>query len=151
MGFFDGKHSLAKVVEMVETALKELGFDPAVCRDEKDSGDKEQIWNFWYAPETIGIVITVRTFEKSVILDVHSPVVEMPRQNLLPFYRRLLELNLDGLSGPALGITENLVILTVGRPTDDLDPGELMWMIHAIGSSTEQHRQELIAEFGCET
>jgi hypothetical protein len=153
MSFFrkSRTHSPEKLVKMVETVLQEVGLDPVACRNEEGPEDQPHLaWNFQLPSGTTDLFLILRPSDEGLVLEVRSLVVQMPRQNLMPFYRRLLELNSDEVSGAAFGIHGDLVVLTVDRPTDDLDPSEVTRMISAVVAATEHYSRELSAEFGCQ-
>src|SRR5215212_1243460 len=56
-------------------------------------------------------------------LQVLSPILHLPMTNLLPLYRRLLELNLQ-LTNAALGVHLDVVYVFSERPLDGLDAVE---------------------------
>ena len=65
-------------------------------------------------------------------LQVLSPIIHLPDQNLLPLYRRLLELNLQ-LTNTSIGVYLDVVYVFNERPLQGLDSVEANHIITQLG------------------
>jgi hypothetical protein len=142
-------HSPDKVAKMVEGALTEIGLDPAECRNSEGPEDSPHLaWSF-PVPSGYEIFVILGVIDEEMVLQVRSLIAQMPQENLLPFYRRLLELNAEELRTVAFGISGQYVVLSAERPTADLDTSELLDMIWTVANYGELCAAQLKEEFGC--
>ena len=91
-------------------------------------------------------LIEILEYQDGTTVRVFSPILFLPDENLLPFYRRLLEINMD-LVGCALGVYEDKVAVLSERPTTGLDPIELERMIHFVAGVADDLDNQLADEF----
>jgi hypothetical protein len=80
-------------------------------------------------------------------LRVYSPVVFLPQENILPFYRRCLEIN-RGLLNCALCADEDRIGLVSQRPIEGLDPEELESTVGYLAAVADDLDTKLADEFG---
>ena len=80
-------------------------------------------------------------------LQVLSPIVHLPESNLLPLYRRLLELNLQ-LTNASLGIYLDVVYVFSERPLEGLDGNEANSIIDLVSAYADDLDDKLVNEFG---
>ena len=81
---------------------------------------------------------------------VVSPVMKLPEINAskVALYRRLLELNVEVLSGVSFGIKGDTVLLVADRSTEDLNASEVRTMILRVGYFADRYDDELVSQFG---
>ena len=101
----------------VEEILAQLGVDPAAARMDVESGYG---WNFLRGSALIEIYLTPEDWG---YLQVLSPIMHLPQNNLLALYRRLLETNLQ-LTNASLGVHEDVVYVFHERLLEGLDAAE---------------------------
>jgi len=144
--FGDKQESNLKTCQkMVESVIKELGLDPDGSR--LDTPEQSRLaWGLRCG--SAAVYVFLQAGEKENFIQVVSPVMKIPEQNILPLYRRLLELNAEELSGAAFGVKGEDVVLTIDRSTTDLDRTEVQSMITLIGEYADQYDDELVGEFG---
>lgn len=153
-------HSPKKLVKLVEAALVDLGLNPEDCRNDEGPEDSYHVaWNFMNPSSGHDIFLILRAVQDDanegesqqsqplMVLEVRTLVVRMPTDNLLPFYRRLLEINSEELSIAAFGISGQYATISTDRPTTDLDAAELLDMISAVAHYAEKYSAELRDEF----
>jgi hypothetical protein len=126
----------------VEQILAQIGIDPAQARMAINDGYG---WSFKRGSALIEIYVNQK--ETGGYLQVLSPIIHLPMTGLLPFYRRLLEINLQ-LSNAALGVYLDTVFLFVERPLDGLDPQETDHIINNISAYADELDDKLVSEFG---
>jgi len=102
-------------------------------------------WNFKRGSALIEIYIAVH--EGVGYLQVLSPIVDLPPANLLPLYRRLLEMNLQ-LTAAALGVFNEIVYVFHERPLDGLDSEEANTIINTVAAYADDMDDKLVQEFG---
>lgn len=76
-----------------------------------------------------------------------SPIVKLPQENLLAFYRRLLELN-DYYIGTKLSVRGNQVWLLGQRECEGMDKGEAKRLIDNVRITADDLDDKLMNEFG---
>jgi hypothetical protein len=131
--------------KMIESVIQELGLDPDRSRLESEEPGR-LAWGLRRG--SAAVFVFLQGGPESNYLQVVSPVMKIPEQNILPLYRRLLELNASGLHAAAFGVKGEDVVLTIDRTTTDIDRSEVANMIHLIGRYADQYDDELVAEFG---
>lgn len=84
------------------------------------------------------------------LLTIRCPVLRLPRENVLPLFRRLLALNLETTGAAAFALDEstNYVYLILQRPAEGLDFGEFRAAIESVADTAERQRATLAADFG---
>jgi len=80
-------------------------------------------------------------------LQVLSPLMHLPMSNLLPLYRRLLELNLQ-LTAAAVGVHLDVVYVFSERSLDGLDATEANTIINLVSAYADDLDDKLVTEFG---
>jgi hypothetical protein len=78
---------------------------------------------------------------------IGSPLVHLPKENLLPFYRRLLDLNSDPLRFGALATREDFVVLTRTIPINGLEEEAFLFNVHVLCLEADDLDDALINEF----
>lgn len=142
-------HGPEKVARMIEASLAELGLDPGECRNDEGPEDNAHLaWSF-RIESGHEIFLILGVVEGGMTLEVRSLIAKIPHDNVLPFYRRLLEINSEELTLAALGISGQYVTLSADRPTTDLDAGEITDMISRVVSYVERYAGDLRSEFSC--
>jgi hypothetical protein len=73
--------------------------------------------------------------------------MHLPMSNLLPLYRRLLELNLQ-LTAAAIGVHLDVVYVFSERPLDGMDAAEANTIINLVSAYADDLDDKLVTEFG---
>ena len=128
-------------VAATEGILAAIGVDPGAARMEVESGYG---WQFQRGSALIEIYLTP---EQEGYLQVLSPIMHLPAQNLLALYRRLLELNLQ-LTNAALGLHEDVVYVFHERLLDGLDASEADAIVRRLAAYADELDDALSEEFG---
>ena len=82
---------------------------------------------------------------------VRLSLMRVPENAGVAFFERLLELNHASLGRAAFSIdADGVVVLTAGRPVEDLDSGELIDLILWTSQYADDLDDKLLAEFGSE-
>ncbi len=137
--------TLKEVSQIVESALKKLEIPVKDSKLETEDKDNSAAWGFGI--ENIEVLIYLVTDEKGQIyFKLQSPIVKMPKKNLLAFYRNLLERNLT-LNELSIGINKDLVYIYGSRPTQGIDENEIAYLITELVSEGEVIAEELHEEF----
>lgn len=125
----------------VEGILAAIGVDASAARMEVESGFG---WHFQRGSALIEVYLTP---EEQGYLQVLSPIMHLPQQQLLALYRRLLELNLQ-LTNAALGVHEDVVYLYHERLLAGLDAAEADAIIRRLAQYADELDDALAQEFG---
>lgn len=93
--------------------------------------------------------VAVVAVPKRDLLMVSSPVIDLPEENLLPLFRKLLTLNLKETHDAAFAINEEAgtIDLQIKRPLEHLDYSEFQRAIHAVASVTKKYNNILANDF----
>ena len=132
---------LQEGVQAVGNALRGIGLDPTTSRlpDSEGTG--------WIVPAKKNILfISVSDAEKEVALNITSPLLFMPPRNLLPFYRKLLDLN-SKLAGASLAMNKDIVCLISHQVLDGLTQTALENFIQLNREMANALSEGLWAEF----
>lgn len=133
---------LDQYAQTVEQILLGVGVDPQRARMNIQDGFG---WNFLRGSATIEIYVSQQ--EGAGYLQVLSPIIHLPMTNLLPLYRRLLELNLQ-LTNAALGVHLDVVYVFSERPLEGLDAVEANNIITLVAGYADDLDDKLVGEFG---
>ncbi len=135
-------YRLDSYASTVQQILAAIGVDPQHSRLNTEQGYG---WSFRHGSAIIEIYILQNG--DAGFLQVLSPIVYLPQSGLLPFYRRLLELNLQ-LTNAAFGVFQEVVYVYNERPLDGMDNVEANNIISMVASYADEYDDKLIAEFG---
>jgi hypothetical protein len=78
---------------------------------------------------------------------VVSPIIYLPAENLLPFYRAILEINME-LTSAALGVQEDKICVVSERSIAGLDSVEADEIIKRVAYYADELDNKLVSEFG---
>ncbi len=132
---------LALSARAVENILASIDVDPTAARMDVESGYS---WNFWRGSALIEVYLTPEDWG---YLQVLSPIMHLPQSNLLPLYRRLLELNLE-MTNAALGVHEDVVYVFHERLLEGLDAVEADVIVRRLAQYADELDDVLVEEFG---
>ena len=137
-------NNLNQIYNSVEKCISNLGVDPLKCRG-KNPGSwtlkkgSVQVWvDVWYIER-----------EKRAYFQVMSPVMKIPAEKTLEFYKELLQIN-DRLFGVAFTIYKDNVWLKHIRETENLDESEIMNTLHRVGNYADQYDDVLKQKYNAE-
>lgn len=133
--------ALEKSVNDVEYILSSINVNPAEARVTVEAGYG---WSFQRGSALIEVYVSQ---EDRGYLQVLSPIMHLPYNNLLALYRKLLELNLK-LTNAAVGVFEDVIYVYNERPLEGLDHIEAESIIRKVAIYAEELDQTLIQEFG---
>jgi hypothetical protein len=137
--------SVDDYARMVESLLEELGAEPKDCRLALESKGVRG-WNIQKGSAEIIILIALDD-DNNPTIEVFSPILKLPSQNILPFYRKCLELN-RYLIGCATCVNEDKVLVRAELPLGGLDLESIALMILNVAGAADQLDDELADEFG---
>jgi hypothetical protein len=103
-------------VQMITDVLKSMGIDPASCQL-PDSGGRG--WLVQTGPVPMFVVIA--EIDSLPALRLTCPILYMPAFELLPFYRKMLDLNME-LVSVSLGMDRDIVCVVCQQALDGLTP-----------------------------
>jgi hypothetical protein len=133
--------SIDTSVQTVIEVLTRLGIDPA-ANQLPDSGGRG-----WAVPAE-GSVLFLRVIEVEgqPALQMTCPILYMPPQDLLPFYRRLLDINTE-LANAALAMDRDIVVVVARQAVDGLTADALESLLRQNQHVTDMLAKGLIQEF----
>lgn len=134
--------ALEAYAQTVEQILLNIGVDAQAARMSMQEGYG---WTFKRGSATIEIYVTQQDSEG--FFQTLSPILHVPASNLLPLYRRLLEMNLQ-LTSVAFGIYLDAVYVFSERPLDGMDADEANTIINRVAEVADEWDDKLVAEFG---
>jgi type III secretion system-like peptide-binding chaperone len=148
MGFFgtskdkETERTIQECTKMVEEFLRKIGAVP----DNQRLQDRDTIgWGIQRGSAVVFVLLNEH--EKFNSLRVVSPIVYLPEEKILPFYRRCLEINME-LITCALGVVDDRVVLVHERPLEGLDQEELEGTINFLSGVADDLDNKLANEFG---
>jgi hypothetical protein len=128
--------------KIIDNILAQIGLNVDEVRMDTNEGYG---WSFRRGSAVIDIYLSEQN--KVGYLQVLSPIVHMPSTNLLPLYRRLLELNLQ-LTSAALGIYQDVIYVFYERPLMSLDADETNDIIEKVATYADELDDQIVSEFG---
>ena len=144
MAFFSNNFDDAR--KNVVSALKRLG----VQETEPDQADDVcATWRLTVGSADVFVsVIKADGNPDSVVFQVLAPVMGLPDKNLLPLYRKLLELNASALFGACFSLEGATVNVLGERLALNLDEDEFVRLIDRVAGYADKYDDELVSEFG---
>jgi len=134
--------SLEAYAATVEQILPGVGIDPVAARMNTEGGYG---WSFQRGSAVIEVYVSQQN--DVGYLQVLSPILHLPMSNLLPLYRRLLELNLQ-LTAAAIGVHLDVVYVFSERPLEGMDASEANTIINLVSGYADDLDDKLVSEFG---
>lgn len=134
--------SLEQQAMVVERILATIRIDPEEARMATEQGYG---WSFQRGSALLEVYLVQQ--EDREYFQVLSPIMHLPDGNLLPLYRRLLELNLS-LTNASLGVYLDVIYVFNERPLQGLDASEADYIIQQIGEYADDLDNQLVNEFG---
>ncbi len=145
LGLFTSKEatqrSVKDCVEMVESFLRKVGLNPEILKVPEQSGTG---WTF--SRGSAELFVGLRENNGRGVVVIMSPLVYLPEQNLLPFYRRCLEINME-LINCALAASEDKIYLVHERPIEGLDPVEIEGTLDYLSNVADNLDDRFASEF----
>jgi len=125
--------------KMINDFIASLNIDPEQCRHRP-----RLLWSLYKG----SALIYIELFKADNIdfIETSSPILKLPSRNLLPLYRKLLELNFQ-LLGIKFFTRDDWVYLSENRQLKGMDFDELKAMITRVGGFADQWDDLLIEEF----
>jgi len=142
MGFFGKKEKVENFdhyKKIIESIIKEWKLDP-----NKLYNPKQRTWSL--VQGSVKFFITIFNLKGIDYIEIAASIVKLPDDNLLPFYRKLLELN-DYYIGIKLSIKGNQVWLLGQRECKGLDKGEAKKLIDNVRLIADDIDDKLMKEF----
>lgn len=136
------KGSIEEVSAMVQTYFKNRGLD---AKNQQIAGAEGCGW--WLNEGSARIYVFVQDGPGGPVLRITSPLVYVPQQKQLEFYRSLLDINAN-LTSCALATSEDAVMVVAQRQTAQLDQEELDSMIWNVAYVADLLDDRLVTEFG---
>jgi len=133
--------TLKEAEKLVEEFFRLEGLNP---HDQRLQG-QQGAW--WVLRGSALIYIFVHEAQNMNSLRIASPILFLPHENLLPFYRACLELNF-GLINCAMSINKDIVYLLSERPLLGLDVEEVQDAMRILAYYADKYDNELADEFG---
>ena len=133
--------SVQDCIRIIEGFFRKIGFNP---KDQR-LPDKDTI-GWWVQRGSAVIFILLNDHSGSTTMRIVSPILYLPEENILPLYRRCLEINVS-LLNCALGVTEDKVVIVSERPITGLDPGEFEGTLDFLSAVADDLDDKLANEF----
>lgn len=126
----------------IRTMLNESDLEKGEDWDEMEEG-----FLFHSGSAIIAIQFFVDEDQTSYVV-LHSPIVKLPPDNLLAFYRHLLELNDDIAGQVSVGVDHDVVSVIAGRAIEGLTEEGLLHVMLMVGGIADDLDDRLHDEFG---
>jgi hypothetical protein len=147
MGLFGTKKVAEKettvqdCVRMIENFLKKAKMRP----NEQRLPDPDTL-GWWLQRGSARIYIVLNQHDDIKTVRFFSPILYLPDDHILPFYRRCLEINM-GLMQCAFAAREDTIGLVSERPIEGLDDKELEMMLLYVSRVADEIDNVLANEF----
>lgn len=136
--------SVEECASMVLQLLAKCKVEPKSAEIEVEGG---RGWVITRGSASIIILIAKNEYIDDFTLEVYSPILKLPTQNILPFYRRCLEIN-RYLVNSALCVQKDDVIVMSERPLRGIDYEEVESLILSVANAADMIDDKLAEEFG---
>ena len=130
---------IAHYEKIVNDLLASFGLDPEKCRHRPKT--------LWSAYRGSALIYTeIFKLDNIDYIEISCPIMLLPSRNLLPFYRRLLEINFQ-LMGIKFFVRDQWVYISENRELKGLDFEELKAMEERVSYHADRLDEVLIEEF----
>ncbi len=134
---------IAHYEKMVNDLLSSFGLDPEKCRHRPKT--------LWSAYRGSALIYTeIFKLDNIDYIEISCPIMLLPSRNLLPFYRKLLEINFQ-LMGIKFFVRDQWVYISENRELKGLDFEELKAMEERVSYHADRLDEALIEEFKSQT
>jgi hypothetical protein len=147
MGLFGTKqvqaqeNTIRDCIKMIEAFFKGIGFNPKEQRL-----PHQDTLGWWLQRGSALVYIILNQHDDTATVRIVSPILYLPENYILPFYRKCLEMNVE-LINCAFGVVEDRVVLVSERPIDGLDRQELEGTIRYLSAVADDLDDKLATEF----
>jgi hypothetical protein len=131
-----------EVVAMVDEVLDVLGVG-----GQREDAEEGFDWSVQVGSAILEIGIHANEVLGETTIEVRSPILRLPPENLLAFYRRCLELNRI-VVGCCIGVDKDVMIVAAERRVQDFSRNDFVQMLLNVASAADQFDDELAREFG---
>ena len=129
-------------IQMITGVLKNMGVDPDSSQLPDSNG-----CGWLIASDSVAMYVLIEETEGQVLLRLTCPILYMPAHDLLlPFYRKLLDLNVD-LIGVALGMERDVVCIICKQYLEGLTPSVAEALLKRTLHTAEVIDDLLVREF----
>jgi hypothetical protein len=136
-----------RAAHLIEETVSALGIDAASVRLAAPGGGRA--WSLMRGSAAVAIFLRApRQGEDCPFLRVVSPIIVYDKSTEAALFRRLLELNASGLGSVAFGVHDDRIVAVSERPTRDLDPSEVRYILQVVGAVADHYDDELTRLFG---
>ena len=135
--------NLEPYYEIIHKVVSELGLDPDECYDAEG-----KYWSLCKGSADVFITLFVlgEGDDAEWYVEFSSPVMNIPSENLLPFYRRLLEENAKWVA-TRFSLRDDTVWLDTTRELAGMDYDECYRSLTRIGEVADALDDDLKTEF----
>ena len=147
MGLFGTKRveiketTVRECVGMVETFFKKYDINP----NQQRLPDRDTL-GWWLQRGSALVYIILNQHDDTPTVRILSPILYLPENYILPFYRKCLELNIE-LINCAFAVADDKVVVISERPIDGLDQHELEGTIKYLSAVADDVDDKLASEF----
>ncbi len=144
MGLFSKKKESFSTVDeckkFIESFFVDMGAVPEQHQFENE--------NKWFLKKGSAMIfISIGGSEDFFNLRIVSPILFAPEKNLLAFFRRCLEINME-LVSCAIGVFDDTVALVHERPINGIDKEEVNDIIENLSNMADDLDDDLAKEYG---
>jgi len=126
-------------VNIINEVITELGVNPDEVHDKA-----KNTWSLYKG--SAQVIIELFKIENNWYVDVRSPVCAIPTVNVLPFYRKLLELNHWNI-GIKFSVDQDWTWLSVNRELEGMNKEEMTANLNRVGNMADEWDDKLREEF----
>lgn len=139
----NGEVDIAYYEKMVNDLLTSFGLDPEKCRHRPKT-----LWSAYRG--SVLIYTEIFKLDNVDYIEISCPIMLLPSRNLLPFYRKLLEINFQ-LMGIKFFVRDQWVYIAENRELLGLNFEELKAMEERVSYHADRLDEQLIEEFKSRT
>jgi hypothetical protein len=144
----DTQKEFDRAVALVQGAIRRLGIDPAQVQLDPP-GEVGRGWSLMRGSAAVAVFLRPpREGEDGPQLRIVAPIVRVDPAREVDLYRRLLELNAQGMGPVAFGLLQDRVVVVAERRSADLGPEELEHLVQRVGAVGDHYDDQLVTRFG---
>jgi len=131
--------NLQEYIDIINSVISDIGVNP-----DEVFNKPELMWDLFKG--SAEVIIHIFTIEDTYFIDVRSSVCPIPTTNVLPFYRKILELN-QYYVALKFYVYKDWTWVSISRELVGMSKEEMAFNMNSVGNIADEWDDKLREEF----
>lgn len=132
---------MEQYAQQIETVIANMGEDPMNCRIPSSNGT-----GWVLKTEQLSVILVLENLEGDSVLRLTCPLLFMPPEDLLPFYRMLLDIN-DDIPSASFSLDRDVVCLVSKQSLESISDASIQRLVERMYKLASMTGNALLQEF----